>query len=169
MDVFLWNARARNTDVEATLNHPFPAQASYWQPTGSDNVTVFAQFHENGTQLRQFFVPNCGDINHVQLVENETRAVISCRLTDSIINYDILQDRVVWTAGGENGTFTVSDGTVTLSPGMSYWAGQHNVEYVGDDTYLMFDNAFALNGAGNGCDVGQLQRLLSRSFPTRFG
>ena len=28
MDVFLWNARARNTDVEATLNHPFPAQAS---------------------------------------------------------------------------------------------------------------------------------------------
>ena len=28
MNVFLWNARARNTDVEATLNHPFPAQAS---------------------------------------------------------------------------------------------------------------------------------------------
>ena len=32
MNVFLWNARARNTHVEATLNHPFPAQvycASY--------------------------------------------------------------------------------------------------------------------------------------------
>ena len=26
MNVFLWNARARNTQVEATLNHPFPAQ-----------------------------------------------------------------------------------------------------------------------------------------------
>ena len=26
MNVFLWNARARNGDVEATLNHPFPAQ-----------------------------------------------------------------------------------------------------------------------------------------------
>ena len=26
-----------------------------------------------------------------------------------------------------------------------------------------------LRGAGNGCDIGQLQRLLSRSFPTRFG
>ena len=27
MNVFLWNARARNGHVEATLNHPFPAQA----------------------------------------------------------------------------------------------------------------------------------------------
>ena len=26
MNVFLWNARARNGQVEATLNHPFPAQ-----------------------------------------------------------------------------------------------------------------------------------------------
>ena len=26
MNVFLWNARARNVHVEATLNHPFPAQ-----------------------------------------------------------------------------------------------------------------------------------------------
>ena len=26
MNVFLWNARARNGHVEATLNHPFPAQ-----------------------------------------------------------------------------------------------------------------------------------------------
>ena len=28
MNVFLWNARARNTHVEATLNHPFPAQVA---------------------------------------------------------------------------------------------------------------------------------------------
>ena len=26
MNVFFWNARARNGHVEATLNHPFPAQ-----------------------------------------------------------------------------------------------------------------------------------------------
>ena len=30
MDVFLWNARARNGHVEATLNHPFPAQVFDW-------------------------------------------------------------------------------------------------------------------------------------------
>ena len=29
MNVFLWNARARNGHVEATLNHPFPAQVHY--------------------------------------------------------------------------------------------------------------------------------------------
>ena len=28
MNVFLWNVRARNGHVEATLNHPFPAQAA---------------------------------------------------------------------------------------------------------------------------------------------
>ena len=28
MNVFHWNARARNTHVEATLNHPFPAQVA---------------------------------------------------------------------------------------------------------------------------------------------
>ena len=28
MNVFLRNARARNTHFEATLNHPFPAQVS---------------------------------------------------------------------------------------------------------------------------------------------
>ena len=26
MNVLIWNARARNGHVEATLNHPFPAQ-----------------------------------------------------------------------------------------------------------------------------------------------
>ena len=32
MNVFLWNARARNGHLEATLNHPFPAQASPTAP-----------------------------------------------------------------------------------------------------------------------------------------
>ena len=32
MNVFLWNARARNTHVEATLNHPFPAQVTRYAP-----------------------------------------------------------------------------------------------------------------------------------------
>ena len=31
MNVFLWNARARNGHVEATLNHPFPAQVNTWR------------------------------------------------------------------------------------------------------------------------------------------
>ena len=29
MNVFLWNARARNSQVEATLNHPFAAQVAW--------------------------------------------------------------------------------------------------------------------------------------------
>ena len=41
MDVFLWNARARNGHVEATLNHPFPAQV--------DDKIKAAGFHEGAT------------------------------------------------------------------------------------------------------------------------
>ena len=38
MNVFLWNARARNGHVEATLNHPFPAQAFVQSYVGSDEL-----------------------------------------------------------------------------------------------------------------------------------
>ena len=34
MNVFLWNARARNGHVEATSNHPFPAQVADVRATG---------------------------------------------------------------------------------------------------------------------------------------
>ena len=37
MTVILWNARARNSQVEATLNHPFAAQA---RSSGSDDARV---------------------------------------------------------------------------------------------------------------------------------
>ena len=37
MNVFLWNARARNIHVEATLNHPFPAQVGYGDIKASTN------------------------------------------------------------------------------------------------------------------------------------
>ena len=41
MNVFLWNARARNGHVEATLNHPFPAQVDQLRATyGGAFVTV---------------------------------------------------------------------------------------------------------------------------------
>ena len=37
MNVFLWNARARNGQIEATLNHPFPAQV---EPKGNQGRDV---------------------------------------------------------------------------------------------------------------------------------
>ena len=40
MSVFLWNARARNTDVEATLNRPCPAQVWLETPRNPD-LAVF--------------------------------------------------------------------------------------------------------------------------------
>ena len=40
MNVFLWNARARNGHVEATLNHPFPAQVT----EDADLEIIFSRF-----------------------------------------------------------------------------------------------------------------------------
>ena len=41
MNVFLWNARARNGHVEATLNHPFPAQVKCLDsPSGTRTLKV---------------------------------------------------------------------------------------------------------------------------------
>ena len=39
MNVFLWDARARNGHVEATLNHPFPAQACDVGDTSAKSLT----------------------------------------------------------------------------------------------------------------------------------
>ena len=42
MNVFLWNARARNGHVEATLNHPFPAQDLVAASADADAAAVAA-------------------------------------------------------------------------------------------------------------------------------
>ena len=58
MNVFLWNARARNGHVEATLNHPFPAQvlgthgawyAAWYVPAG---VVPVLDYSEAGVARR---------------------------------------------------------------------------------------------------------------------
>ena len=45
--------------------------------------------------------------------------------------------------GGEYGDFELEDfdGTVHAA-GASLWVGQHNLEYFGEDEYMMFDNAY---------------------------
>ena len=54
MNVFLWNARARNGHVEATLNHPFPAQAL---------TAAYRVMGHVGGKLCVFqsMLPNCGE------------------------------------------------------------------------------------------------------------
>ena len=56
MNVFLWNARARNGHVEATLNHHFPAQALYLYESYASTLDarrIFAYGYSNGGFLAQ--------------------------------------------------------------------------------------------------------------------
>ena len=52
MNVFLWNARARKTHVEATLKHPFPAQVLYPYVDQPSNVK------RGGDRVRPVRIPD---------------------------------------------------------------------------------------------------------------
>ena len=121
---------------------------SYWQPSRNGSGSAFDRVAD-GAVISKHAVPNCSDVNHAQLVENETRAVVSCRGESSFASVDVASGVVEWTAGGPFGTLTLvdEDGT-TYEPGTyTPWSGQHNVEYVGDDTYLFFDNGYGAERA----------------------
>ena len=64
MNVFLWNARARNTNVEATLNHQFPAQV--------------LEFVNNARLQGITFIYDLGNIG------DEAMAQLSLRLTPQL-------------------------------------------------------------------------------------
>ncbi|KAK7254350.1 hypothetical protein SO694_00009476 [Aureococcus anophagefferens] len=83
------------------------------------------------------------DFNHLQLVDDDAHAVISSRTDSTIYKCDPAADQSpkVWALGGPDGDYDIVglDGTV-YPAGDSYWSGQHNAEYIGDDEYAMFNN-----------------------------
>ena len=83
------------------------------------------------------------DMNHLQLIEEDTYAIVSSRMTNSIIKMHPKSGKTMWTLGGDKGDFGLFgiDGTFYKS-GHSYWRGQHNAQYGGDAEYWMFDNNY---------------------------
>ena len=65
------------------------------------------------------------DINHVQLIDEDRKAIISSRMTNAIIKVDVEKAETDWVCGGEYGDYKVVsiDGT-EHSAGASLWAGQ---------------------------------------------
>merc|ERR1711998_513405 len=49
------------------------------------------------------------DPNHVQLIEEETYAIISSRITNAFLKVDISSGNVKWIAGGDNATMVIYD------------------------------------------------------------
>lgn len=114
---------------------------SFWAPVHSGMERIHAV---TGDVLESISVPNAAsDVNHAQLVEGNTVAIMSSRLTDGIIKYDMVKDEVMWICGGEYGQFVLYDiRGVEHAAGSTLWSGQHNAEYFGDNLYFMFDNMY---------------------------
>jgi len=138
-DTFEWIAGEEKGDAH-DIQWAYSGDA-FWQPTLSEFSAA------DGTRRVDVDVQNTGDVNHCQLIEDDAKAVISSRLTNSIVKVDVASGAVAWTLGGDEGTIPILalDGTV-YGAGSSYFVGQHNAEYFGEGEYLMFDNQLGMGG-----------------------
>jgi hypothetical protein len=120
---------------------------SYWIPAGGGlGNSINAMDAATGERVEDIgFFDITQDINHLQLVEHDTRGYLSSRLTSAVLRVNITTGGVDWIAGGESGTLTVEnlDGTI-YTPGSSElpFYGQHNAEYFGENEIFMVDNQY---------------------------
>eukprot|EP00618_Florenciella_parvula_P035877 CAMPEP_0119512872 /NCGR_PEP_ID=MMETSP1344-20130328/31132_1 /TAXON_ID=236787 /ORGANISM="Florenciella parvula, Strain CCMP2471" /LENGTH=613 /DNA_ID=CAMNT_0007550041 /DNA_START=12 /DNA_END=1853 /DNA_ORIENTATION=+ len=101
--------------------------------------------------------------NHAQMLEKDSIAIISSRITNAIVKVNVTSDEVLWVAGGPNGTMDLidEDGKHFEAGKMDLWKGQHNVEYLGNDEYAMFDDESNVNWSGDEeTQEAQYSRLL---------
>ena len=102
---------------------------------------------------------NCGtnapDVNHAQLIADDSVVLLSERNFAAIAKYNLTTEHphgdpnggtLVWRIGGSQGTWPIVDfdGTEYM-PGETVWANQHNPEFISDDEICMFD----CTGLGN--------------------
>lgn len=81
------------------------------------------------------------------LIIQDSIAIISSRITNAIVKVNLTSDEVLWVAGGPNGTMDLIDenGKHFEAGKVDLWKGQHNVEYIGNDEYAMFDDESNVN------------------------
>ena len=67
--------------------------------------------------------------------------IVNSRETNSFSKFDMYTNEILWNVGGEHGTMTLIDINGKMySPGEnSLHYGQHNLEYFGNDEFMMFE------------------------------
>ena len=136
-----------------------------WFPT-MDGKGFQLSALSDGAIIRTIEVAAAADVNHVQLVANDSIAYVSSRLTNAIYKVDVASGANEWICGGTHGEFEIVDydGTV-YAAGQSLWHGQHNAEYFGSyydeegelvHELMMFDNQCVGRSSGRsaGARVG---------------
>ena len=103
-----------------------------WQCHYNTNVTLVDA--TDGSVMRNVNTGYDGcvaDVNHAQLLKNDTAALLSLRAIDAVAKYNLQPgggDELVWIIGGKYGQWPIHDlvNNVTYAPGEVAWAGQHN-------------------------------------------
>lgn len=135
-----------------------------WQPDrnvgrGSGALLVNAT---SGKYLENFTLPLylngvelCEDVNHVQLLNDDTMAFLSCRESNAQVMYNRLSGSIEWILDGPNGYFDFYNlaGELISKGGNTYFHGQHNAEYFGDGQVFLFDNAYEQMTQSQLCEV----------------
>ncbi|KAH8055416.1 voltage-gated potassium channel [Aureococcus anophagefferens] len=102
---------------------------SYWIPAGGGlGNSINAMDAATGERVEDIgFFDITQDINHLQLVEHDTRGYLSSRLTSAVLRVNITTGGVDWIAGGDSE--------------LPFY-GQHNAEYFGENEIFMVDNQY---------------------------
>jgi len=111
---------------------------TFWQP-------ILVQYEGNTGSLINDVSVNTSlimDVNHCQLIDDDTVAIISSRGTNAILEVNMTTGDTSYVLGGRYGTVDIydSDGTLYTKGSRDLWSGQHNAEYFGMNEYFLFDN-----------------------------
>jgi len=143
-----WKNGTFHALMDGMASNPHDAQFSFdgtgiWQPMASQTGIELRDAQTGSLRKSISLAPAAMDINHVQLINEDSEAIVSSRLTGAIIKVDVDKEEMLWVGGGHWGGLEMQSATgEILNNGSSLFKGQYNAEYFGKNEYFIFDNQY---------------------------
>jgi len=139
---------------------------AFWVPKTSPSRDGIELVGQDGTTVMSYLwnLDYVSDPNHVQLIEEDTVAIVSSRITNSVLRIRLgtsARDSVIeWIMNGHNSTVELYDEFGTLYKGGNspdwLFESQHNAEYMGDDLIYLVDDTERDTALGKGITSSKL-------------